>query len=148
MKKLLCSAAFLVVAALASCHVTGSVSEESVAEMLESPKLAVTPFQPVWLDEEGRSIWPLSEADRQAVCGILRAGSGRDVPELAYQTDDEHAPLAKNRFYIYATNGQCLAGTVVNDRVMMHDVVLSEADEQALYKILKPYLRNLFTGLL
>lgn len=148
MKKLLCSAALLVVAALASCHVTGSVSEESVAEMLESPKLAVTPFQPAWLDEDGRSIWPLGETDRLAVCGILRAGSGRDVPELAYQTDDEHAPLVQNRFYIYGSNGQCLAGTVMNDRVVMHDVVLSVAGEQALYKILKPYLKNIFTGLL
>lgn len=115
--------------------------------MLESPRLAVTPFQPVWLDADGRNVWPLTETDRQAVCDILRAGSGRDVPELAYQTDDEHAPLVQNRFYIYATNGQCLAATVLNDRVVMHDVVLPAEQEQALYRILRPYLKKVFTGL-
>ena len=59
-------------------------------------------------------------------------------------TDDEHAPLVQNRFYIYATNGQCLAGTVLEKRVVMHDVVLTEEQEKELYTILTPYLRKVF----
>lgn len=125
----------------------GSVTEDAVLEMLESPKLAVTPYQPAWLNEDGQEIWPLSEADRLKVCEILKSGEEREVPELAYQTDDEHNPLVQNRFYIYALNGQCLAGTVLDSRVVMHDVVLPEEQEKALYKLLKPYLKNVFKGL-
>ena len=147
MKKLIAAVVLTFCAAVSSCHTIGSVSTEAVQEMLESPGLAVTPFQPVWLDADGRNVWPLTETDRQAVCDILRAGSGRDVPELAYQTDDEHAPLVQNRFYIYATNGQCLAATVLNDRVVMHDVVLPEEQERTLFRILRPYLKKVFTGL-
>lgn len=124
-----------------------SVSEEAVQEMLAAPKLAVTPFQPVWLNEDGKELWPLSDEVRRQVCDILRSGENRHVPELAYQTDDEHAPLVKNRFYIYAPNGQCLAGTVLGERVAMHDVVLSEEQERLLFSLLKPYLKKVFTGL-
>lgn len=127
---------------------TGSVSAEAVREMLESPKLAVTTFQPAWLNEEGKGIWPMRETERQRVCAILKDGEAREVPELAYQTDDEHAPLVQNRFYIYATNGQCLAATVLNQRVVMHDVVLTAEQESELYRILNPYLRKIFTGML
>lgn len=135
-------------AMLSSClHPTGSVSAEAVLEMLDSPKLAVTPYQPAWLNESGEEIWPLNEADRLTLCGILKAGEERDVPELAYQTDDEHNPLVQNRFYIYALNGQCLAATVLDERVVMHDVVLPEEQEKELYKLLKPYLKNVFKGL-
>ena len=69
------------------------------------------------------------------------------MPELAYQTDDEHNPLVQNRFYIYAMNGQCLAATVLDKRVVMHDVVLTEEQEKELYQLLKPYLKNVFKGL-
>lgn len=123
---------------------TGSVSEEAVKEMLASQKLAVTAFQPAWLNEDGKGIWPLSEADCAAVCAILQSGESRDIPELVYQTDDEHAPLVQNRFYIYATNAQCLAGTVLADRVFMHDVELPQEKERELYRILKPYLVKVF----
>lgn len=125
-------------------HPTGSVSGESVQEMLSSTGLAVTTYQPAWLNEEGEGIWPMSESDRIKVSALLRTGEERDVPELAYQTDDEHAPLVQNRFYIYATNGQCLAGTVLENRVVMHDVVLTEEQEKELYTILTPYLRKVF----
>lgn len=150
MKKWVLNSCFAVAAGVmfAGClHPTGSVSEEAVAEMLQSPKLAVTAFQPVWLNEDGKGVWPLSEADRATVCSILKAGEGRDLPELAYQTDDEHAPLTQNRFYIYASNAQCLAGTVLNERVVMHDVVLQPEQEQQLYVVLKPYLMRVFPGL-
>ncbi len=146
MKKLAVSV--LCAAMLSGClHPTGSVSEDAVLEMLASPKLAVTPYQPAWLNEGGEEIWPLSEADRLTLCGILKAGEERDVPELAYQTDDEHNPLVQNRFYIYAMNGQCLAATVLDKRVVMHDVVLTEEQEKELYQLLKPYLKNVFKGL-
>ena len=121
-----------------------SVSTDAVQEMLSAPAMAVTPFEPAWLNEDGEGIWPLSEADRLKVCAILQGGEAREVPELAYQTDDEHAPLVQNRFYIYAPNGQCLAGTLLEKRVVMHDVVLQEAQEKELFTILKPYLRKVF----
>ena len=68
MKKLAVSV--LCAAILSGClHPTGSVSEDAVLEMLDSPKLAVTPYQPAWLNEGGEEIWPLSEgtASRSAV---------------------------------------------------------------------------------
>ena len=126
---------------------TGSVNAEAVQEMLASPSLAVTPFQPAWLDADGSAIWPMTEADCEKVRSILKSGTSRDIPELVYQTDDEGAPLARNRFYIYAKNAQCLAGTVLGNRVVMHDVVLTEEQEKELFLILKPYLRRIFTGL-
>lgn len=133
------------VAVLPSClNQSGSVSHEAVQEMLASPKLAVTPFLPIWLNEGGEEIWPLSEADRQKVCELLSAGEPRNVPELTYQTDDERNPMAAHRFYIYASNGQCLAGTRLEARVVMHDVVLLPWQEQELYNVLKPYLENVF----
>ena len=150
MKKIWCSVALLALAGacFSSCQsVIGSVSAEAVQEMLESPRLAVTPFLPAWLDEDGSTRSPLSEKEQQAVCAILRSGTAREVPELAYQTDDEHAPLVQNRFYIYGSNGQCLAGTVLNERVVMHDVVLPVEQEQALYQVLKPHLKKIFSGL-
>lgn len=126
---------------------SGAVSREAVLEMLDSPKLAVTPFQPIWLNEGTEEIWPLSEADRQKVCAILRAGEARHIPELTYQTDDARNPLSEHRFYIYATNGQCLAGTLLENRVAMHDVVLPPEQEALLYVVLKPYLVRVFPGL-
>lgn len=145
MKKFFYGMAAVAALLLAGClHPVGSVSEEAVQEMLASPHLAVTPYQPAWLNEDGEGIWPLSEADRLKVCAILQGGEAREVPELAYQTDDEHAPLVQNRFYIYAPNGQCLAGTLLEKRVVMHDVVLQEAQEKELFTILKPYLRKVF----
>lgn len=146
MKKFFYGMPVVVTLLLAGClHPVGSVSEEAVQEMLASPHLAVTPYQPAWLNENGEGIWPLSEADRRKVCAILQSGEARDVPELAYQTDDEHAPLVQHRFYIYAPNGQCLAGTLLDKRVVMHDVVLPEEQEKELYTILKPYLRKVFS---
>lgn len=124
-----------------------SVSTEAVAEMLESEVLLVTSFQPAWLNEGSEGMWRLSPGDKAKVCAMLRTGENRHVPELAYQTDDERNPLSRNRFYIYSDNGQCLAATVMNDRVVMHDVVLQPEQEKELYGILKPYLKHLFHGL-
>ena len=149
MKKICFSVFFLAaVVALPACQsVVGSVSNEAVQEMLASPELAVTPFQPAWLNEGSEGIWKLPPAVREQVCSILRAGEPRYVPELAYQTDDARNPLADNRFYVYATNGQCLAGTLLEHRVVMHDIVLQPEQEQQLYTLLKPYLTNLFPEL-
>lgn len=124
-----------------------SVSTAAVEEMLAAPAMAVTPYLPAWLNEGNEGIWKLSEADHARVCAILRSGENRPIAELVYQTDDGSAPLAQNRFYLYASNGQCLAATVLDKHVIMHDVMLEEAQEQELYTILKPYLRKLFHGL-
>ncbi len=146
MKKLLiCAACGLL---LASClNQSYSVSSDAVDEMLAAPGMAVTPFQPAWLNEDGKGIYPLSKEARAKVCAILLAGRNRHVPELAYQLDDENDPLAQNRFYLYASNGQCLAGTVLDTRVVMHDVVLTQEQEKELFSLLKPYLKKVFTGL-
>ena len=124
-----------------------SVSTESVAEMLDSEVLVVTSFEPAWLNEGTEGMWKLTPGDKDKVCAMLRMGENRHVPELVYQTDDEHNPLSRNRFYIYSNNGQCLAATVMNDRVVMHDVVLQPEQDKNLYGILKPYLKHLFLGL-
>lgn len=135
---LVCTAAVL----SACVPQNASVSQDAVEEMLASPHLMVTPFVPAWLhDEPGK---PLLAKTRERVCAILQEGERRHVPEVAYQTDDEHHPLVKNRFYLYASNGQCLAGTVMTDRVVMHDVVLPVAQERELYSILEPYLEKVF----
>ncbi len=138
-----------VVAALVSSCVNQSysVSSDAVAEMLAAPGLSVTSFLPEWLNEEGRGAWALSPADDARVRAILLMGENRHVSELQYQTDDEHAPLVQNRFYVYATNGQCLAATVLETRIAMHDLVLTQEQEGELYRILKPYLKNIFSGL-
>lgn len=147
MKKIICSLA-AVAALLSGCmHQSYSVSTDAVEEMLAAPALAVTPFLPAWLNEGGEDIWKLSEADRTRVCAILRSGKNRPIDELVYQMDDGSAPLAQNRFYLYASNAQCLAGTVLDKHVIMHDIMLEEVQEQELYTILKPYLRKLFRGL-
>ena len=99
-----------------------------------------------FVDANGSDV-ALTQAQQAEVCAILVAGEAREVPELAYQTDDERDSLAKNRFYIYGSNGQCLAGTVMNDRVVMHDVVLPPEQEQALFRVLKPNLQKLFKGI-
>ena len=128
---------------LAGClSQSGSVSPAAVEEMLASPRLAVTSYVPAWLHAGETHLWGMSEPDRQRLCAILRAGESRNVPELAYQVDDENHPLVQNRFYIYASNAQCLAATVLNDRVVMHDVVLTEEQERELFRILTPYLEK------
>lgn len=126
---------------------SGSVSPDAVVEMLDSPGLAVTPYHPAWLNEGGEEIWPMSETDCKRVREILLGGEQRHIPELAYQTDDERTPYYQNRFYIYASNGQCLAATWMESRVVMHDVVLPQAVEQELYRLLKPYLAHVFPEL-
>ena len=148
MKKILWSIGLVCVAGLSACvNPSYSVSRDAVEEMLAADKLAVTPFQPVWLSEGGADVWQLSPEVQTRVCAILLEGTTRYVPELAYQTDDEHNPLVNNRFYLYGSNGQCLAATVMNDRVVMHDVVLPEDRERELYSILKPYLEKVFKTL-
>lgn len=130
---------------LGSCvNQSGSVSRGAVLEMLESPHLAVTPFQPAWLNEGEFN--PLLDDTRAKVCEILRSGEPRHVPELAYQTDDDRNELNDHRFYIYGSNAQCLAATVLGDRVAMHDVVLQPEQEKELYKLLKPYLDKVFSS--
>ena len=148
MKKLLLCIGLACVGVTGCLNPSYSVSRDAVEEMLTAEQLAVTPFQPAWLSESGENMWQLPAETKARVCAILLAGTSRYVPELAYQTDDVHAPLVQNRFYIYASNGQCLAGTVLGNRVAMHDVELELAQEQELYQILKPYLKRLFTGLL
>ncbi len=145
MKKALLLALACAAGILSSClNQSGAVSQAAVEEMLASPRLAVTPFLPAWLHDDKQVIQPLSEPDRQRVCAILLAGEHRHVPELAYQTDDERNPLSRNRFYVYASNAQCLAATLLEERVAMHDVLLTEPQERELYQILRPYLRRLF----
>ena len=139
---LMCAVAGVLLSACLPQNAT--VSQDAVAEMLASPHLAVTPFVPAWLQDAPK---PLLAKTREQVRAILQAGERRHVPEVVYQTDAEHTPLVNNRFYLYGSNGQCLAATVMNDRVVMHDVVLPEDRERELYSILKPYLEKVFKTL-
>ena len=149
MMKQMLMAALVAGGMLSSCvSQSYSVSRDAVNEMLSAPGMAVTPFQPAWLHVDGREIWKLKPEDHARVRSILQTGESRHVPELLYQTDDAHAPLVQNRFYLYASNAHCLAATVLDDRVAMHDLVLTEEQERELYSILKPYLKNVFKGLM
>ena len=139
---LMCAVAGVLLSACLPQNAT--VSQDAVAEMLASPHQAGTPFVPAWLQDAHKT---LVAKTREQVRAILQAGERRHVPEVVYQTDDEHNPLVNNRFYLYGSNGQCLAATVMNDRVVMHDVVLPEDRERELYSILKPYLEKVFKTL-
>ena len=149
LKHLTLSALVAACLALPSCRQTaGSVSPLNVAEMMQSPKMAVTLDMPGWmLEGEQDAISPLSEADIAKLRAILRPDLVRRVPEKYYRD-----PSAGNRgdnsdmtFYLYASNAQCLGGRVVGDpkgvwSVKMDDFSLSEIQEAALKEILTPHL--------
>lgn len=121
----------------------GSVNSEAIQETLGAARMAVTPFQPAWLMEKG-DMQPLAEADLLQVRVLLQEGSPRRVPDVAYQTDESDAPLAQNRFYLYGSNAQCLGATLLEERVVMHDIELPEETEKKLYQVLRPYLVRIF----
>lgn len=121
----------------------GSVNPEAIQETLNAPRMAVTPFQPAWLMEKG-DMAPLVETDLQQVRTLLQEGSPRRVPDVAYQTDDAADPLAQNRFYLYGSNAQCLGATLLEERVVMHDIELPEETEKKLYQVLRPYIDRIF----
>lgn len=121
----------------------GSVNPEAIQETLNAPRMAVTPFQPAWLMEKG-DMAPLEETALQQVRTLLQEGSPRRVPDVAYQTDDADAPLAQNRFYLYGSNAQCLGATLLEERVVMHDIELTEETEKKLYQVLRPYIDRIF----
>lgn len=143
---------FLVCAAvccLCGCVSTsGSVSAESVAEMLNSPSMAVTATNPGWLLED-KDIHPLSSTQVAKVREILRAGEVREVSERYYRSASEgnRGDSTDALFYLYASNAQCLGGRVLEDRVMMDDFDLSEEAQKALFSLLHPQLKKLLPSI-
>lgn len=127
---------------------SGSVSAESVAEMLNSPSMAVTATNPGWLLED-KDIHPLSSAQVAKVREILRAGEVREVSERYYRSASEgnRGDSTDALFYLYASNAQCLGGRVLEDRVMMDDFNLGEEAQKELFSLLHPQLKKLLPSI-
>lgn len=127
---------------------SGSVSAESVAEMLNSPSMAVTATNPGWLLED-KDIHPLSGAQVAKVREILRAGEVREVSERYYRSAAEgnRGDSTDALFYLYASNAQCLGGRVLEDRVMMDDFNLGEEAQKELFSLLHPQLKKLLPSI-
>lgn len=143
------SLAALSVLVLPSCRTTsGSVGAETFAEMMQAPSLAVTPVTPGWLLED-KDIHPLSAAQVAGVKDILRAGELREVSERYYRSASEgnRGDSTDAVFYLYARNGQCLGGRVLEQRVLMDDFNLGEEAGKQLYALLLPQLKQLIPAL-
>lgn len=127
---------------------SGSVSAESVAEMLNSPSMAVTATNPGWLLED-KDIHPLSSTQVAKVREILRAGEVREVSERYYRSAAEgnRGDSTDALFYLYASNAQCLGGRVLEDRVMMDDFNLGEEAQKELFSLLHPQLKKLLPSI-
>lgn len=136
---------------LGACTSTpGSMTRAEVSDMLSAQRMAVTPRDPGWLLEEG-NIHRLSDADRQAVCDLLRQQPVRVVDEKHYRKavlGGTKMDLGKKVFYLYADNSQCLGGRVVEGkRVLMDDLEMTDEEARELYRRLFPYLHKLFPDL-
>lgn len=134
---------------LSSCVTnSGSVGQESFAEMMNAPDMAVTACEPGWLLEK-KDIHPLRAAQVARVKEILLAGELRRVSEHYYRSASQgnRGDDSTALFYLYASNAQCLGGRVIDDRVMMDDFNLSEEAERELFSLLSPQLRALLPSL-
>lgn len=130
---------------LPSCFQTpGSVIRENVAEMLQSPRMAVTASLPGWVLEK-RSISVLAPAEIAELRTLLLPEQVRSVPEKYYRDSSEgnRGDESDNTFYIYASNAQCLGGRVVEGKVQMDDFSLSDAQQIRLTELLTPHLRKI-----
>lgn len=123
----------------------GSVGRDSVYEALNARAMAVTPCVPGWLLEPSQ-IHRLKDRELKQLRLILRRGEVRRVHEKYYRD-----PSVGNRgdssaciFYLYASNGQCLGGRVIGDKVYLDDFNLSEEDCALLYDLLRPRLQQVF----
>lgn len=127
---------------------SGSVGQESFAEMMTAPDMAVTACAPGWLLDK-KDIHPLTKAQVARVKEILQAGELRRVSERYYRSAAEgnRGDDSTALFYLYASNAQCLGGRVIDDRVMMDDFNLSEEAERELFVLLAPQLRRLLPTL-
>ena len=130
------------------CSTSGSVGAESFAEMLTAPAMAVTASSPGWLLEK-KDIHSLSAAQVVRVKEILQAGELREVSERYYRSASEgnRGDSTDAIFYLYASNAQCLGGRIIEDKVLMDDLNLSEEAERELYTLLHPQLKKLFPDL-
>ena len=119
-----------------------------MAEMLNSPSMAVTATNPGWLLED-KDIHPLSSTQVAKVREILRAGEVREVSERYYRSAAEgnRGDSTDALFYLYASNAQCLGGRVLEDRVMMDDFNLGEEAQKELFSLLHPQLKKLLPSI-
>lgn len=128
-----------------SCSQTpGSVIRENVAEMLQSPRMAVTAALPGWVLEK-RSISELKPVEIAKLRTLLLPEQVRSVPEKYYRDSSEgnRGDESDSTFYIYASNAQCLGGRMVEGKVQMDDFSLSDEQQTALTDLLTPHLRQI-----
>ncbi len=123
----------------------GSVSRESVAEAMASPRLSITPRMPRWL-LHSRQLRGLNNQQRDLVCAILTPEKVRHVGEEYYRSESQGNRNDDSTllFYLYPINGQSLGGRIIGKKVLMDDFDLSEEDTLRLYDILRPQLAELF----
>lgn len=134
--------------ALTACSLRyGSVSEDGVKEALFASGMAITPHEPGWLLDK-KKVYKLSDAQLAKVRDILRPEKTRKVAEDYYR-DDEQGNRGDDSalvFYLYASNGQCLGGRVLDSELLMDDFDLTEQETAELYKIFRPLLIKIFPG--
>ena len=119
----------------------GSVAQESVEETLTSDVIAVTPCIPGFLLEP-EQIHRLSSGEKRQLLTILRRGEMKVVHESHYRdaAPGKREDMVKGVFYLYGSNAQCLGGRVMEGKVLMDDIELSEEDSRELYRLLYPHL--------
>lgn len=133
-------------ATLAACTQRyGSVGHDSVYEALNARAMAVTPCVPGWLLAPSQ-IHRLKDTETRQLRLILNRGEVRKVHEKYYRDPSQgnRGDNTTSIFYLYASNGQCLGGRVIGNKVYMDDFNLQEEDCAALYSLLRPHLQQVF----
>ena len=117
----------LSVGAFSSCQqpVMGSMSRASVDDLLGAERFAVTPCTPGWMLEKS-DIFELGADEAAQLRALLSRAPLNEVSEEAYRTSDACAlgKTSDRRFYLYASNAQCMEAHLVDDiahAVDIHD---------------------------
>ena len=126
----------------------GALSQSAVNATLKAPKLAVTPYEPSWLQEPSQQHL-VSDSQRVGLRKLLKDAKVRRIPDSMYRSAEEgnRGDNSQRLFYLYGSNAQCLGARVVEQRVLLDDLGMDERTESALYNLLYPQLKLLFPEL-
>lgn len=140
----------LLMGVLCMCHTPryGSVNADTVQEALSAPQMALTPRIPGWLLAP-RQVYRLSAEQMEQLRAVLLVDKVRQVHEDFYRSEAQgnRNDDSTQVFYLYANNGQCLGGRIVDGAVLMDDFDLTPQENKALYALLLPQLRQIFPDL-
>ena len=126
----------------------GALSQSAVNATLKASKLAVTPYEPGWLQEPSQQHL-VSDSQRVGLRKLLKDAKVRRIPDSMYRSAEEgnRGDNSQRLFYLYGSNAQCLGGRVFPGRVMMDDLELPEETQKELYTLLKPQLEKVINPL-